>query len=94
MNALQGFFNFLYRNMHWILLALVLILLWRTLSQNTFLVIAIVTIILFIMWDNYRKTPTTGAEQFLVGRGMLPNGGRVIDGRGPRALACDRRGCY
>ena len=97
MSFFQDFFDFLYRNIHWVLLALVLILLWRTLSQNTFIVIAIIAIILFIMWDNYKKgqdTKEAAKEAFLVGRGMLPNGGRVMGGRGPELLPCDRRACY
>ncbi len=93
MSFFEDFFDFLYRNMHWILLALVLILLWRTLSQNTFLILAIVSIIVFILWDSYRKEQTS-KEAFLVGRGMIPNGGRVMEGRGPDRLPCDRRECY
>ena len=79
MGFIEDFFDFLYRNMHWILIGLLLILFWRTVSDNTFLILAIIAIIIGIMWDNWNKSRhmmvVTDVEEGFPGvaRGRSPN---------------------
>ena len=90
MGFIEDFFDFLYRNMHWILIGLLLILFWNTLSDNTFLILAIIAIIIGIMWDNWNKSQQMMivAEGFPgVARGRSPNHLRgYVTGRGYDAV--------
>ena len=93
MGFVEDFFDFLYRNMHWVLIGLLLILFWRTVSDNTFLILAIIAIIIGIMWDNWNKSQqmmsVTDVEEGFPGvaRGRSPNSLRgYVEGRGYDAL--------
>ncbi len=90
MSFVEDFFDFLYRNMHWILIGLVLILFWNIFSDNTFLILAIIAIIIGIMWDNWNKSQQMmTVEEGFPGsaRGKSPNSVRgTITGGGYDAL--------
>ena len=77
----EDFIDFLYRNIHWILIGLLLIFFWRTLSENTFLILAIIVLIIGIMWDNWNKEQHV-AEGFPVGKGPANHNRNLVFGRG------------